>query len=347
MRLVKIKISNLRLRHFRLTLAIVLVAFSISGILLFWQVAGRAEKATVERVKAQELTLARSGALAVSELFRERKANLLLLAEVEAIKAKREKEGRQAIRDLVDRLEGQILASIVRVDKEGKSLWSDNPQHQKVREGVDLADRDYFLWAKEQKESGEVFVSQPVISRGGMREGEWIVVMAAPVFYQERFDGLVFISFSLEDLTEKYVIPLAFSPKVQSLIIGKDGIVVASTVPEVRGQNLLGRIQIEEGKEGSLVHFSPFNEEERVISAYAPIKIGEQVWSLWIFVPYEEAMRFISPFRLNQIGGIVFVAVLILTLILVFIFGVRIAHKDAFLDGYARAKDDFDKKKKK
>lgn len=361
----KIRLDNLRIRHFRWILAAVAVILITVGILYYWVAGTRAEQVIVERVKAQELTLAHSGALALSELFQERKTNLVLLAEVEAVKAGREKEGRQAVRSLVDQLKGSPFVSIVRVDREGRSLWSDNPEYKKVEEGVDLADRDYFLWAKEQKSPGEVFISQPIIARGGLKEGEAIIVMASPVFYQGKFNGLVFISFLLKDLNEKYVTPLVFSPRVQSLIIAQDGTVVAATIPEATGQNVLEHIQQEEregkeeylavvrealeGKENSLVHrylLYPSNKQIRVISAYVPIKINSQIWSLWISVPYDEAIKLASPLKINQVWGLVFGLIAAIVLIFVFVFGVRIAQKDGFLDGYTRAKDNFDKKKK-
>lgn len=363
----KIKISNLRLSHFRLILAMVLITFSIAGVFLFWKVAERAEKAIVERIEAQELTLARSGALSITEFFQERKTELLLLAEVEAVKAGREKEGREVLANLVGQLEKGPLADVVRVNREGKALWVSNVENNREGEGVSLADRDYFIWAEEQKEPGEVFISEPIIARGGIKKGGWVVVVATPVFYQNSFNGLVFISFPVDDLTEKYITPLAFSSRTKALIITREGTVIGSNVPEAAGENVLTYPQQEDwqgreeyldmarealtGKEGSQAHlyhlFAPYNRQVKLITAYTSVKINSQAWSLWISTPYEEAMRFFSPFRLNQIGGIIFVSVLVLILILTLIFGVRIAHKDAFLDGYAQAKDHFDKKSAK
>lgn len=43
--------------------------------------------------------------------------------------------------------------------------------------------------------------------------------------------------------------------------------------------------------------------------------------------------------------GLILVGVIVLIAGILFVFGTRTAQKDGFLDGYARAKDDFDKKK--
>lgn len=47
-----------------------------------------------------------------------------------------------------------------------------------------------------------------------------------------------------------------------------------------------------------------------------------------------------------QEEGLILIGVIALVAGILFTFGVRIAQKDGFLDGYARAKNNFDKKKK-
>jgi len=49
--------------------------------------------------------------------------------------------------------------------------------------------------------------------------------------------------------------------------------------------------------------------------------------------------------RITEIGLIIMVLIA-LTAGVLFVFGIRIAQKDGFIDGYARAKDNLDKKKK-
>ena len=44
--------------------------------------------------------------------------------------------------------------------------------------------------------------------------------------------------------------------------------------------------------------------------------------------------------------ALIVTGILGLAVVVLFVFGVRISQRDGFLDGYARAKDNFDKKKK-
>jgi len=362
----KINLNYIRIYHFPWILAIVVVFFLVAGILLYRLVGIKTERMMVERVKAQEFTLARSGALSIAEFFKERKTELLLLAQVEAIRAGREKEAREAMQILVNHLEEGCLGDIVVVSREGKALWVTNVTDNRRGEGVSLADRDYFVWAKKQKEPGKVFISEPLIARGGIKKGEWSVVMAAPVFWKKHFNGLVFISFPLGDLTKKYVDPLVSLPATKLLIVSQDGTVVTATIEETIGENVLKHAQQEDwegrkeylgmikkalaGEEGSLVHyyylFAPYNKRLKIITAYTPIKIDNQIWSLWVSVPYSDVIKLVLPFRANQIGGVIFGLVLVMALVLVFVFGVRVAQRDGFMDGYMQARDEVDKKKK-
>lgn len=47
-----------------------------------------------------------------------------------------------------------------------------------------------------------------------------------------------------------------------------------------------------------------------------------------------------------QETGLILVGIIALTAGILFVFGTRVAQKNGFLDGYARAKNDFDKEKK-
>lgn len=346
--------------HIRLILAIAFVFFSTAGVIFYWLITGRAEQMAVERVRNQELIITRSGALSIADFFEERKTSLLLLAEIEAVKAGKEEEGRGAIKSLVDQLKDQPFASTVRVSKEGKSLWSENPQHQKVEEGIDVSDRDYFTWAEKQKNPGEIFISQPLIARSGLAKGEWIVVIATPVFYQNEFNGLVLISLPLKDLTEKYVSPLISSPSTHSFIIAQNGTIIVSTIPALKERNVLSDIQQREwegkeeflqmtqealaGKEGSAVVSCyqvelPSAKGLKTITAYSPIEIDGSLWSLWISAPYEEAIGPASSLLRLQSLGFAFGAASVLVVALLFVFGVRIAQRDSFINGFLDGRD--------
>jgi hypothetical protein len=347
-------LDKVKVRHFPWFLAGVLVLFLTTGIFVYWQAGRQVEQAVIDRVKEQTLILARSGSLSISQFFEARKNEVILLSKVEAVAAGREKEGREALQVLVETLKDADVVDVVRTNKEGIVLWEANLFDTRLGEGISVADRDYFLWAKEQKESRDVFVGLPVVARGGMLKGKWAVVMAAPVFYQGEFNGIVSLGIPLEVLAEKYVKPLVLSPRTEALVIARNGVILASTVPGAVGENLLERVQAEKGKrqkeylalvkealsgkEGSSVYYFhllfPAEEQTKVVTAYAPIKLGDQIWSLWVSLPHEEATRYVQPVLAIQNQGLFFGLTGLVVLVLTFVLGVRVAQREGFIDGF-------------
>ncbi len=61
--------------------------------------------------------------------------------------------------------------------------------------GLDLSDREYFINAKRLRET---VISEPVYSRGRSSLGELLVVIAAPVFDEEEFYGIIGLPFKLD-----------------------------------------------------------------------------------------------------------------------------------------------------
>lgn len=360
-------LNNIKVRHFRWVLVIILILFLTPGIFLYWQASEQAEETMVEQVIARELTLARAGSLLITEFFKRDEADLLLLSEAELVRALKEKDGRMKLQLLAKQFGEGILSDIVRTDEKGIVQWVVNLEDDRDGEGISIADRDYFNWAEEQTIPGKIFVSQPLISRGGKEEGNYILVMATPIFYQEKFNGILFFTFSLKELTEKYITPLAFSPKVQSLISTQEGDIVASTISEAVGKNVLeyarqGKWKGQEEylamvekalieKKGSAVHnyhlSFPHDRLIKAITVYVPIEVGDQNWFLWIAVPYEEAINLALPLEFFRSHGFVFGLIGALVLFLVSILGIRIAQRDGFVNGFRNGRSAVKKIKKK
>jgi len=134
---------------------------------------------------------------------------------------------------------------------------------------------------------------------------------------------------------------------------------LASTVPGAVGENLLERVQAEKGKhqkkylamvkkalsgkEGSLIYYFhllfPAEDRTKVVTAYAPIKLGNQIWSLWISLPHEEAARYVWPILSIQNKGLFFGLMGLVILVLTFVLGVRVAQREGFIDGFRDGRD--------
>jgi hypothetical protein len=364
----KLSLSKLRTRHFVWASAAGLGIFLAIAVVFYWFSGWRTDQVIIERLKAQEQSMARSSALSITEFFKARKKELVLLSELEAIQSGREKEGMEILDTLAQGLkeEDAPVGNIIRINKEGVTIWGVNVQlgkQDKAAIGVDVGGRDCFIWAKEKGEKGKVFIGEPMIAQGGFLKGKKIVSMTTPVFYKGKFDGVVVAAFPIDELAKKYIEPLSLSPKTHYTIVSEEGTVITSTFEEIIGKNIL-QIQKEEnwpedsrqlvksamrGEEGTAFHHyvNVFTKRpSEAVSAYSPIKINGSIWSIWVSVPYNEIQKLVLPFRQNQIFALVVVSCGSLILMLVYILGIRVSQRDGFLDGYGRAKGELRKKKK-
>jgi hypothetical protein len=364
----KLALSKLRTRHFIWISAAGLGIFFTVAIIFYWFSGWRTNQVIIERLKTQELSMARSSALSFSEFFKARKKELALLGELEAIQSGREGEGMEILGILAQGLkeEGAPIGNIMRINKEGVTIWGVNVQlgeQDEAAVGVDVGDRDCFLWAKEEGEKGKVFIGEPTVAQGGFLKGKRIMSMTTPVFYKGKFDGVVVITFPIDELAEKYIVPLSLSPKTHYTIVSEEGMIITSTFKEIIGKNIL-QLQKEEswpedsrqlvrramrGEEGTAFHsfVNVFTREvSEAVSAYSPIRVNGSLLSVWVSVPYGEIEKLVSPFRQNQIVALIVVLGGTLALAIIYILGIRVSQKDGFLDGYFQAKNERRKKKK-
>ena len=364
----KFSLRKLRTYHFVRISAAGLGTFLAIAVVFYWFSGWQTDQLIIERVKTQEMSMARSGALSITEFFKARKKELVILSELEAIRASGEKEGMDVLSILTRELkkENTPVGNVIRVDKEGITVWGTNVELGGQDEdaiGVDLSGQDCFLWAKTKGETGKVFLGEPIVAQGGSLKGKRMVSMSTPVFYQGRFNGIIVATFPIDELAKKYLEPLSLSPKTHYTIVSEKGEIITSTFNELIGKNIL---QIQEqgnwpeasrqlvksairGEEGTAFH--PFinlltKDHSEAVSAYSPIKINGSIWSLWVSVPYNEIKKLVMPFRQNQILALIIVSGGSLILMLIYILGIRVSQKDGFLDGYAQAKNGLRKKKK-
>ena len=344
--------SFLKVSYLQLLLGVILVLMTVVGVLLFWNSTKEAEQILLDKLKLREFTLARAGSLAIGEFFESRKIRLLILASLTEIKTIDKEKGPEIVRKMIYEIQDQPVSAIGVIDKQGKLAWSENPQKQKVEAGVDLSDRAYFQWTKTQKEAGGVYISEPIISRAGPSEGSWIVTVVTPLFNNNQFNGAIYLSIPVKDLVDKFVLPLTISSKSSQMIITQEGLVIASTIPETTGTNILEEDKKKEGKIKGLSELldkliagqdvSTIMEvtyqggkSTKMVYGYAPIKIDGTPWYLLVSVPYDEIVEQMFPFSEIQNEGLFLLFIGLIVIILFDVLMVRIAERQAYRSGYS------------
>jgi len=315
----------LKISYLELFLGGILVIITVIGVLLFWNASKNAEQVLAERAKLREFVLARAGAMAVGDFLETRKMKLLILADLQEIKSIDLVKGRVTTQKFVQEMEDRPITSLGVVNKSGKIVWSVNPQQENVASGTDLSDREYFLWAKNQTQGGGIYISEPVIARTGPAKGTWIIVIATPLFHNNQFNGALYAVITAKDLMENYVTPLTVSSNSSQTLLTKDGVIVASTIPESTGTNFypdnpslinnLGK-----GQAGSMVADLVYSKNKPIksIIGYASIKIDEKPWFLLVSIPYKEIKDQLNPFLAIQNQGL---ALLFIGLIVIILLG--------------------------
>jgi len=339
-----------------LPVVLVAVLFLTSTLLLFWYSTKSVEKLVVDQLKSQLLVLARSGSHAIGDFLEDRESEIFLLRENEAVKAIDEKEGLAYFGLMSKHLEEKHdpFAGLVRADNEGRVVWSaSGGVAEKVQDGVILADRDYFLWAKDQPLSGKTYMSGPLLSRGGTSEGRQILTLSTPVFYENYFNGVVFASFLLDEVVSEYVVPLLVSPEtIVSIISRREGKIIASTESDKIGLSFencanytpdnLENLQktILGGREGALVHdcwlYGELGETKKLITAFVPLGMDNNAdWVITVSLPYEKVLNLIRPIDANIHAQLTIGLLGFLIVCFCFVVWLRISERRAFINGFS------------
>ncbi|MBI4100795.1 hypothetical protein HY439_03600 [Candidatus Microgenomates bacterium] len=347
-------LSKTSARHwFTLSLAAFLVLVTLE-VLLYWRNVKAVESGEIVVTQQRALILARAGSVAIADFLRSRKGELSLLSQDREIASLSNKELiRHRFEGIVDNLVDSPVSALLRIDKEGKIALLVNKERINSGEGGDVSDRDYFIWAQQERNQGKFYVGQPVFPRGGAHQGEMIFTLATPVFHNDQFDGVILYSFLISQFVEKYVLPLRLFEETRAFIVTDEGILIGGRIKELFGKNLIDYAKekkwegwesyvsgLEKGLREEGVgewYFSDPNEQKsaRRVVAFTPIKIDGTKISLFIATPLNVAIGPWSNFSQNQ-NFVLSVFILALLAVIFWIIAFHLAWRDGFMDGLKR-----------
>ena len=194
-----------------------------------------------------------------------------------------------------------LVGGVILTDRDGVVRFNSNLL--RVPDvGRSVADRNYFVWAKNQTREGEYYISRSTVSRLGASKGQTIVVVASPVFQNGTFSGVLGASVMLEPLTKRYLGLLRASESTEVYLIDQEeGRLLYSSVDldatgsgvseyfqksSFLGNQLLAkrlRNAFSANKEGRVlaVFISPKTARLKIrLMAYSPVALGSQNWLL-------------------------------------------------------------------
>ena len=337
---VEMNVLGFLTRKLNLILALLTAFLVVLAVALFYWTTNVNEAVLIEQTLHREQVIARSGALSIESFLKLVSKSLLQTAY---FISEADQPSEDILSDFVSGWADTPVTGTVLTDEDGVVQININ-KISKPEVGTLLANRPYFIWAKEAAR-GKVYVSEPIVSRLGASKGQSIITISTPIVQNAGFRGVLVVSVLLKDLTSDYLDPLKISERTQVNLLDSDGNFLhfnyLSGVNFPASERLVSLLKerLKSAKEGKVNVTYPDIDGtlRRYLVAYAPINYANKDWLLAISTPVDDAMAFYRPFSKTNRSTLAIFVLVVLAFAIFTIVLVRIAQKDAFARGYNRA----------
>ncbi len=196
---------------------------------------------------------------------------------------------------------------------------------------ADLIGQDYSheAYFQEVKDNGEVVISGLIINEAG----EARIQVVRPLYIENdeggrTFNGIIISSFDPDMLASLYISPIVSGETGYAWLLNEEGIILAHYENEFVGQDAFEvraetnpqfsyeaindiQRQMIAGEEGvgryvSGWHRGQSGEIEKLV-AYAPVQVGNHIWSVAVCAPVEEVERITSAAHRNELYSLGFI----------------------------------------
>lgn len=337
-------------QYLRILLAI-WVVFLTGGAALFWVNSSLVEKSNISQTQQHLAVLAKVGALSMEDVFSVYRANLLLLANEPEFTNLTLSEMRQDMNAMVEFSTLPITPQMGLLSADGMVLIIASKGNIRTGEGESRADRNYYLWAKTAKK-GEVFLSEPMISKYGINKGLWVINMSTPIVSSAGdLRGVLFSSIRIDDLRTNYLGRLKVESPIAVYVIDKNANAVSSPFTSLIGLNVrdyakekkwsgyesyLAMVEkMTKSQEGGEVYvfMGSDNKVVRWINAFAPVKVDGGLMSVAVAIPYNQSLVLLGDYFRNKTFWLIFLALVTLVAAFSWIAGLYIAKREGYKEG--------------
>lgn len=330
--------------------------------------ANMTDQSLIEQTQHREQVIATAGARSIESFLNLSANSMAILAnQVRVNDASGETD--QVLHEFVSRWSNTPLLEVILIDKSGSVVKIVNKDDMPLEGKISLADRDYVKRALSAK-NGEVILGIPILARLGVYKGQYIVPIASPIYSNGSVEGVVSSAIVLSELTKNYLDPLRISGNTTIYLEDTNGLILSSYVPELTGKNLYEVIsqnpfpgskqlmaivkakmdQVRFSKEGKLdfVRNDYYDKLKftRELLVYSTVNLSSSYytylapdtnWVLAVETPASDAFAFEGPFVRNQFRVVTMFIVVVLVFSFIYIYSVRLAMKEGYLDGYTDA----------
>ncbi|MCP4540201.1 MAG: PAS domain S-box protein [Chloroflexi bacterium] len=285
------------------------------------------EKATFDEFNQRQLVLAKEATGGIELYFENLAGDMRALARLPEIQHLDETPTRREIQYMFHELEQWDVNDIGILDADG--ILKYNVTAPQI-EGVDFSWRAYYQQVKEMT-SSDTYVIE-FIEFKGVDVGQKGVLVAVPMFENTadedypspsgQFAGVVLCTLRLDTITQRFVAPIQSSERGHTLLIDDEYTVLWMPDQSLFGQNMLEASEefptfhqtVEEMSAGNFgvaeYAYYEFDEstgehvrdrEEEKLIAYAPIRLENELWSIGVWAPKENARQLIRSAYFQQL----------------------------------------------
>lgn len=342
----------------------------VTSLVFLWAY-DRTEDLLVEQMLHRQQLTGRAGAKSLVSIVQMAAASIADLADNTAVKTG-SNETQAVLDNYIDRWSFNHLSGVTLMDTKG-IVTHHASLAGSTAVGSDVSDRDYFRWAKSAN-AGDVYISDPIISRFGQSQDNTILVYSTPIVVDGEFSGSISSAYILTRLANDYLEPLRATHNTRIQLINEQGTLIYSSYPNLIGENMFEQIAnnatesniefsnalrsvIENRgeKKFNVVLSTPATEKpEQTLIAITPVRYldnmddnGGRYWYLALATTADDAHIFMGQFLESSTALIVITVVIVLVLTLLIIVLVRVAQRDAYLEGFVIGRDQMKRRSKK
>lgn len=312
------------LRKFKLPVALVLIVVATIGVLLWVLYTTNAVRAEVrerffEQYNRQQYLMAELASHTLEEIFETYHRNLDLvvsLFEGEEVDKERGAEVAGILRKIRGALTDTPVIDLVVFDSQGSAVAIEPSDPETLKR--DYSWRDYYRWAREKGQPGQMYLSPFMTLEGGQHRGDKALIAAEGIYGPDgEFRGVAIFTLNFDELARKHILSVRIGKSGyawlvdtsnRAVLVNPGGKIEGRSFEEAflprwpRLYNFL--LSMEDGKPGSGWYDYEDPEEPgqqvRKLVSYHPVRIADRLWTLGVSTPEREAEALLSTFLQRQ-----------------------------------------------
>ncbi len=305
-------------------MALALIVAVTICVFLYIQRAGNKVRAEArqrfyEQYNRQQSLMAELAARTIEERFNTFHHNLDLVVSLfggKEVNRQHSGEVRESLVKIFGSLGSSPVNDMVVFDSKGIAVVMEPTDPYTL--GRSYAWREYFIWAREKGQPGQMYISPFTRLEGGVRRGDMALILAEGIYGPHKeFRGVVICTLNFDELVRKHVLSIHIGKQGhawlvdtsnRTVLVSPNGKITGKKLEEAllpkwqRLYNLL--ISAENGKPGSgwYEYEDPGDASQQVrkLVSHYPVRLEKQLWTLGVATPEREVEALLSDFLQQQ-----------------------------------------------